>query len=97
MFRNITSSEKFAQQEKTNQIDAFLNKNKLKGGNDTTTSKQSTPIKSRRTSLTSQSIPPATDHEATDVNKPTKVNLADVIIAAAAAKTVKLKTKGIIS
>ena len=36
-------------------------------------------------------------NEATDVNKPTKVNLADVIIAAAAAKTVKLKTKGIIS
>ena len=44
----------------------------------------------------SQNIPPASPPppQATDANLSNKINLADVIIAAAAAKTVKLKSKG---
>ena len=43
----------------------------------------------------STKIPPVNPpSEISDENVPTKLSLADVIIAAAAAKTVKLKSKG---
>ncbi len=87
-------AEKFEQQEKRNQIDAFLNKSRS-----TLRSKDSaTPVK-RKLSDASLSlvdkIPPVNPpSEISDENVPTKLSLADVIIAAAAAKTVKLKSKG---
>ena len=87
-------AEKFEQQEKRNQMDAFLNKSRS-----TLRSKDSaTPVK-RKLSDASLSlvdkIPPVNPpSEISDENVPTKLSLADVIIAAAAAKTVKLKSKG---
>ena len=88
-------AEKFEQQEKRNQMDAFLNKSRT-----SLRSKDSaTPVK-RKLSDASLSlvdkIPPVNPpSEIPDDNVTTKLSLADVIIAAAAAKTVKLKSKGI--
>ena len=87
-------AEKFEQQGKRNQMDAFLNKSRS-----TLRSKDSaTPVK-RKLSDASLSlvdnIPPVSPpSEILDENVTTKLSLADVIIAAAAAKTVKLKSKG---
>ena len=88
-------AEKFEQQEKRNQIVAYLNKSRS-----TLRSKDTaTPVK-RKLSEASLCLvdkispvdpPPETFNE----NVPIKLSLADVIIAAAAAKTVKLKTTGI--
>ena len=88
-------AEKFEQQEKRNQIDAFLNKSRS-----SLRSNDSAPVKSKKLSDVSLSlvdkIPPVDPpSETVTENIPTtKLNLADVIIAAAAAKTVKLKSKG---
>ena len=108
IFHPPSLTEKFAQQEKRNQIDSFLNKTKPTGSSSKlntpaktaeSSSKLNTPSKpsSRRVSLASLTDniakvdPPP---ETTDENISNKISLADVIIAAAAAKTVKLKSKG---
>ena len=87
-------AEKFEQQEKRNQIDAFLNKSRTS----LRSKDPATPVR-RKLSDASLSlvdkIPPVDPpSENLNENITTKLSLADVIIAAAAAKTVKLKSKG---
>ena len=87
-------AEKFEQQEKRNQIDAFLNKSR----SSLRSKDPATPVR-RKLSDASLSlvdnIPPVDPpSENLNENITTKLSLADVIIAAAAAKTVKLKSKG---
>ena len=88
IYYSLTVEEKFAQQAKRNQIDAFLKKPSSSRGRE------------RKLSVTSatliDNIPPASPppDPAEGGSVPNKINMADVIIAAAAAKTVKLKTAG---
>ena len=76
-------SEKFAQQDKRNQLSAFLGKTKEATGG------QSSQLGETGDVLQDKSppSPPPPD-------PPKKLNMADIIIAAAAAKTVKLKSQG---
>ena len=75
-------SEKFAQQDKRNQLSVFLGKTKEAPGG------QSSP---RKQSGDGGDVPPDNPPPS---DPPKKLNMADIIIAAAAAKTVKLKTQG---
>ena len=86
--------EKFEQQKKRNQIDVFLNKSR----SSLRSKDPATPVR-RKLSDASLSlvdkIPPLDPpSENLNENITSKLSLADVIIAAAAAKTVKLKSKG---
>ena len=76
-------SEKFAQQDKRNQLSVFLGKTKETPGGQTSPRKQSGD---------GGDVPP--DNPPPPSDPPKKLNMADIIIAAAAAKTVKLKTQG---
>ena len=87
-------AEKFEQQEKRNQIDAFLNKSR-------SSLRSKDPVTPVRRKLSDASLSlvdniPPVDPPSENLNEniTTKLSLADVIIAAAAAKTVKLKSKG---
>ena len=87
-------AQKFEQQEKRNKIDAFLNKSR----SSLRSKDPATPVR-RKLSDASLSlvdkIPPLDPpSENLNENITSKLSLADVIIAAAAAKTVKLKSKG---
>ena len=74
-------SEKFAQQDKRNQLSVFLAKTKEAPGGGSSPEKQPGE---------GGDAPPPTP--APDPSK--KLSMADIIIAAAAAKTVKLKSQG---
>ena len=77
-----TLSEKFAQQDKRNQLSVFLGKTKEDTGGPSSPQKQL----GEGGDVQPDNPPPP--------DPPKKLNMADIIIAAAAAKTVKLKTKG---
>ena len=82
IFAPVSVSEKFAQQEKRQQMDAFFAKSKKEGD-----SKKISVSKEKEGDSATDVIPPPAATSG-------KLDLADVIIAAAAAKTVKLKGKG---
>ena len=78
-------SEKFAQQDRRNQLSVFLGKTKEAPGGQSSPQKQ--PGEGGDVPPDNAPAPPPPD-------PPKKLNMADIIIAAAAAKTVKLKTQG---
>ena len=88
IFVTASVSEKFAQQEKRNQIDAFFAKSK----------KEDQSSENKKVSVTNNSVNvdegEKKDPDLSRGQSSSKFDLADVIIAAAAAKTVKLKSKG---
>ena len=79
-------SEKFAQQDKRNQLSAFLGKTKEATGGQSSPQK---PTGETGDVSHDKSPPPPPPPD-----PPKKLNMADIIIAAAAAKTVKLKSQG---
>ena len=79
-------SEKFAQQDKRNQLSAFLGKTKEATGGEISPQKQPGEGGDVAPDKTAPPPPPS--------DPPKKLNMADIIIAAAAAKTVKLKSQG---
>ena len=80
-----TLSEKFAQQDKRNQLSAFLSKTKeVPGG----------PRSPQKQPDVGGDVPPDDPPAPPPPEPPKKLSMADIIIAASAAKTVKLKTKG---
>ena len=88
IFVTASVSEKFAQQEKRNQMDAFFAKSK----------KEYQSAENKKVSVTNNSgnvdEGEKKDSDLSRGQSSSKFDLADVIIAAAAAKTVKLKSKG---
>ena len=78
-------SEKFAQQDKRNQLSAFLGKTKEATGGQSSPQKQTGETGDVLQDKSPAPPPP---------DPPKKLNMADIIIAAAAAKTVKLKSQG---
>ena len=87
-------TQKFEQQEKRNQIDAFLNKSRssLRSKDPATPTRRK--LSDASLSLVDKIPPLDPPSENLNENITSKLSLADVIIAAAAAKTVKLKSKG---
>ena len=82
--------EKFDQQDKRNKISAFLSKQKEVGPTPAVQAKNKAVIDALTEKITPAQPPP----DAEPGSPRPKLNLADVIIAAAAAKTVKLKSTG---